>query len=176
VSAAEKTILFLHGAGGPPPADAAFVTALAAMHNLLVPPHPGDAAAAMAELIARTSGGAAHVVAEGAAAALACRLALDHGGLVGSLTLSAPEPADAALLERLGKIEAPTLLLLGSAAPAELRQAMEAYQQRIPRATRILLYGGAPDLPLAAMPAWSRLVTDFVDRGERFVVNAGGES
>ncbi len=104
--------------------------------------------------------------------ALACRLALDHAGLVESLVLSAPAPANAALLPRLAEITAPCLLLQASKAPAPQQAAMEAYQERIPRATRILFYGDT----LEATPAWTRLVADFIDRGEQFVVNAGEDS
>jgi pimeloyl-ACP methyl ester carboxylesterase len=161
VSEAGMPILFL--AGTTPDA------ALAKTYRVIAPPLAG---ATPASLAAEITGGAL-VVAEGDAAPLACRLALDHAELVKNLVLSAPAPADAALLARLGEIKAPCLLLLGSNAPAPLQEAMAAYQQRLQRATRILFYGAAHDL--TREPAWTRLVCDFFDRGERFVVNLGGE-
>jgi pimeloyl-ACP methyl ester carboxylesterase len=143
--------------------------ALATAHRVIAPPLTGATPASLAAEIA----GGAHIVAAGDAAPLACRLALDHAGLVETLVLSAPAPADAALLARLGEIKAPCLLLLASNSPAPLQEAMAAYQQRLQRATRILFYGAAHDL--TREPAWTRLVADFVARGERFVVNLGGE-
>jgi len=142
------------------------LAALAKRHRVIAP-KPGEAPASLVTQ-------ATHIVAEGAAASLACQLALSHAGLVESLVLSAPESADDTLLARLGEIKAPCLLLLGSKAPERLHAAMAAYQQRLPRATRILIYGGERDL--ATEPAWGRLVTDFIDRGERFVVNPGPQS
>ena len=161
MSAADTPILFLAGAAPD--------VALAKTHRVMAPTLAGATPAALAAEIA----GGAHVVAVGDAAPLACRLALDHAGLVTTLVLSAPASADAALAARLGEIAAPCLLLLGSNAPAPAQEAMAAYQQRLPRATRILLYGAAADL--TREPAWTRLVADFFDRGERFVVNLGGE-
>lgn len=163
-----KTILYLHGAGGPPPADAPFRVVLGQQHRLVVPALVGDAAAGLAAQLA----GGAHVVAEGAAAPIACRLALDHAALVESLVLSAPAAADEALVARLGDIAAPCLLLQASQASAADQAAIAAYQQSLPRATRILFYGAN----LEPTPAWTRLVADFIDRGEQFVVNIGEEA
>jgi hypothetical protein len=160
----EKTILFLPGLAAPRP-DAPFLAALGKNHRVEIVLPGGDAGATLAK-------GAALVVAHGAAAPLGCRLALDHGALVETLTLSAPEAADDALLARLGEVKSPCLLLQASNAPAPLQAALAAYQQRLPHATRILLFGNASDL--TNEPAWVRLVADFVDRGERFVVNLGG--
>jgi hypothetical protein len=50
---------------------------------------------------------------------------------------------------------------------------MQPYQQRIPACTRILLHGAAHELPIAACGPWCALVADFIERGERFVVNKG---
>lgn len=74
---------------------------------------------------------------------------------------------------RLGEIKAPTLLLWGMGDRLIPDQAMLPYQLGIPACTRILLYGAAHELPIAACGPWVRLVADFVDRGERFVVNKG---
>ena len=80
---------------------------------------------------------------------------------------------NADLLERLGEIKAPTLLLWATAERLLLPEAMLPYQERIPRCNRILVHGAAHELPIAAAPHWVRLVSDFVDRGEMFVVNMG---
>ena len=42
--------------------------------------------------------------------------------------------------------------------------------QRIPVRYRILIYGAADSLPIAACRQFLKLATDFVERGERFVV------
>ena len=83
-----------------------------------------------------------------------------------------PDTAEA-LLPRLNEIKAPTLLLWGTGDRLIPEEAMQPYQQHIPACTRILLYGAAHELPIAACDPWCRLVADFVDRGERFVVNKG---
>lgn len=77
------------------------------------------------------------------------------------------------LLGRLPEIAAPTLLVWGTGDLLIPEEAMAPYQLRIPTCTRILLHGAAHELPIAACGPWVRLVADFVDRGERFVVNMG---
>jgi pimeloyl-ACP methyl ester carboxylesterase len=161
-----KFILFLCGTNTPPK-DALFLAALAKNHRVEIIEPGRDAAASFAI-------GAAHVVAEGAAAPRACRLALDHPDHVRTLVLSAPEAADDALLARLGEIKAPCLLLQSSNAPAPQQAAMATYQQHLARSTRILIYRAKSDLK--SEPSWLRLVADFIDRGERFVVNQGEAS
>ncbi len=52
-------------------------------------------------------------------------------------------------------------------------EAMKPYQELIPQCTRIILYGAAHELPIATAQIWVKLVADFVDRGEYFVVNMG---
>lgn len=241
---AGRTIVFLHGAGGAPPAGASFVPMLAERHRLLIPSRPGfdetplgdcaslvDVANAMARFIREIAGGTAHVVAQSAGGAIGCWLAILHPELVETLVLSAPaafaaphrppgagppSPAalaqilygdhpdwsappteaerqriarnaeanmarfrstdgNAALLARLGEIKAPTLLLWATQERLLPPEAMLPYQLHIPSCTRIFLYGAAHEMPIAAARPWVRLVSAFVDRGEMFVVNMGGE-
>ena len=80
---------------------------------------------------------------------------------------------NADLLARLGEIKVPTLLLWATGERLLPAEAMLPYQERIPRCHRILIHGAAHELPIAAAPRWVRLVADFVDRGEMFVVNTG---
>jgi pimeloyl-ACP methyl ester carboxylesterase len=77
------------------------------------------------------------------------------------------------LRPRLAEIKAPTLLLWGTADRLIPEEAMAPYQLAIPACTRILLHGAAHELPIAACEPWVGLVADFVERGERFVVNKG---
>ena len=77
---------------------------------------------------------------------------------------------NADLLERLGEIAAPTLVLWGTADAMLPPEAGHAYVQRIPTSYRILIYGAAHSLPVAACRQFVSLTTDFIERGERFVV------
>jgi hypothetical protein len=51
--------------------------------------------------------------------------------------------------------------------------AMTPYQELIPHCTRVIVYGAAHELPISAATTWVKLVADFADRGEYFVVNMG---
>jgi pimeloyl-ACP methyl ester carboxylesterase len=82
-----------------------------------------------------------------------------------------PADGNAALLERLPEIVAPTLVLWGTADQVVPPEAGQLYVQRIPTSYRILVYGAAHSLPVAACRQFVTLVTDFVERGERFVVH-----
>lgn len=77
------------------------------------------------------------------------------------------------LLDRLGEIKAPTLLLWATHERLLPAAAMLPYQLHIPSCTRIFIYGAAHEMPIAAAKPWVRLVSQFVDRGEMFVVNMG---
>jgi pimeloyl-ACP methyl ester carboxylesterase len=77
---------------------------------------------------------------------------------------------NADLLERLGEIAAPTLVLWGTADEILSPDAGQIYVQRIPDSYRVLIYGAAHSLPVAACHQFVALATDFIERGERFVV------
>jgi 2-hydroxy-6-oxonona-2,4-dienedioate hydrolase/4,5:9,10-diseco-3-hydroxy-5,9,17-trioxoandrosta-1(10),2-diene-4-oate hydrolase len=100
---AGSTMVYLHGAGGRPPAGATFVSELARDFRVLVPSRPGfdgssevedrtqqGAARAVAGFIERTAQGPVHVVAQSAGGAIGMWLAVDRPDLVASLVLSAP--------------------------------------------------------------------------------------
>ena len=80
---------------------------------------------------------------------------------------------NADLKARLGEIEVPVLLLVAGADQMIPEEAMKPYQELIPHCTRIIVYGAAHELPISAAPIWCKLIADFVDRGEYFVVNMG---
>lgn len=237
-----KTIVFLHGAGGAPPAGASFVAMLGEKHRLLLPSRPGfddtprgdcatltDVANTIAGFIRDTSDGPVHVVAQSAGGVVGCWLAVLHPGLVASLVLSAPStfaerhagrdhppptpqemdsllygetPCWSApvtegereriglnaraniarsqspdgnrdLLVRLGEVKALTLLLMGTGDRMISPEAMLPFQKHIPNIRRVFIYGAAHELPISAGPRWVALVSDFIERGEEFVVNAG---
>jgi 4,5:9,10-diseco-3-hydroxy-5,9,17-trioxoandrosta-1(10),2-diene-4-oate hydrolase len=85
---------------------------------------------------------------------------------------TAPE-GNSDLKARLGEITVPVLLLCAMHDAMIPEVALEPYQEAIPHCTRILLHGAAHEMPIAAAPQWVKLVADFVDRGEYFVVNIG---
>lgn len=240
----EKTIVFLHGAGGQSPRGARFLPLLGARHRVLVPSRPGfdrtpvgncNGTRDVVEVVAQFIAAAApaqkvHLVAQSAGGAIGAWLAILHPALVESLVLSAPaafalrhapppgaappNPADMAkrlygehpawdapptpeereqiaknaqmnmsrfaapggnsdLKERLAEIKVPVLLLVAGADQMIPEEAMGSYQERIPNCMRIVLYGAAHEMPISAAETWVKLVGDFVDRGEYFVVNMG---
>jgi pimeloyl-ACP methyl ester carboxylesterase len=81
-----------------------------------------------------------------------------------------PADGNAELLARLGDITAPTLVLWGTADAIVPPEAGHVFVQRIPTSYRILVYGAAHSLPVAACRQFVSLATDFIERGERFVV------
>ena len=81
-----------------------------------------------------------------------------------------PADRNRGLLEQLSEIAAPTLVLWGTADHVVPPEDGQVYVQRIPSSYRILVYGAAHSLPVAACRQFVALVTDFVERGERFVV------
>jgi pimeloyl-ACP methyl ester carboxylesterase len=167
-----------------PAVDEAAAALLAARHRLLVPlagiarDGARGESARIAELVRAAAARPFHLVAQSAGAAAACWLAIDSPDLVKSLVLSAPSAfaapdANRDLLERLGEIKAPTLLLVGTRDEVVPEAAMRPYQKQIPECHRMFLYGAAHDLPSSAGPRWAALVADFIDRGEAFAVNPG---
>jgi pimeloyl-ACP methyl ester carboxylesterase len=248
-AAGDKTIVFLHGAGGQSPKSARFPALLGEKHRVLIPSRPGfdhtpvggcktikDVVEAVAKFIAAAAPGQKiHLVAQSAGGAIGAWLAILHPELIASLVLSAPAAfavrhapppsnsggdsvppnlADMAkrlygdnpawdspptpeereqtgknaqanmgrftapegnsdLKGRLAEIKVPVLLLVASADQMIPEDAMRPYQELIPSCTRIVVYGAAHELPISAAPIWVKLVADFVDRGEYFVVNMG---
>jgi len=85
---------------------------------------------------------------------------------------AAPE-GNSDLLARLGEIKAPTLLIGSTHDRMVPEEALQPFQAAIPHCTRILLHGAAHEMPISAAPRWVKLVGDFVDRGEYFLVNMG---
>ena len=82
-----------------------------------------------------------------------------------------PADGNRELLERLGEIQAPTLVLWGSADEMIPAEAGTPFMQRVPNVRRVFVYGGAHSLPVAACDRFVKLTTEFVERGEAFIVN-----
>jgi pimeloyl-ACP methyl ester carboxylesterase len=85
-----------------------------------------------------------------------------------------PADGNADLLERLAEIRAPTLILWGTADEIIPSESSQLYVQRIPKSYRIFIFGAAHSLPVAACRQFVTLATDFLQRGEGFVVNPSG--
>jgi hypothetical protein len=85
------------------------------------------------------------------------------------------EDGNTELLARLSDINAMTLVVVAGADQIVSPEAMAPYQKNIHQCYRMIVYGAAHELPIAAAPRWVNLVTDFIDRGEAFVVNIGNQ-
>ena len=79
-------------------------------------------------------------------------------------------PGNADLLECLPQICAPTLILWGTADELVPPESGQVYVRTIPDSYRVLIYGGAHVLPVSACRQFVALTTDFIERGEHFVV------
>jgi pimeloyl-ACP methyl ester carboxylesterase len=79
--------------------------------------------------------------------------------------------ANQPLLERLGEIRVPTLILWGTADRQLPPDNSLVYKQRIPDSYRVFIYGAAHVLPIAACEQFVRITRDFLSRGDAFVVN-----
>jgi pimeloyl-ACP methyl ester carboxylesterase len=78
--------------------------------------------------------------------------------------------ANADLLEHIGEITAPTLVLWGTADEVVPLEAGQVFVQRVPNSYRVLIHGAAHSLPVAACRQFVALATDFIQRGDGFVV------
>lgn len=81
-----------------------------------------------------------------------------------------PADGNGDLLERLSEITAPTLVQWGTADEVIEPEAGQVFVQRIPNSYRILVYAAAHSLPVSACRQFVALTTDFIERGDRFVV------
>jgi pimeloyl-ACP methyl ester carboxylesterase len=164
-------VVYLEGAGAPP--EAALMSALALRFRVVAPSLPASGARQEAELLRRfireVIGGPVHVIAESEAGAVGCWLAITEPELVQSLVLVAPE-SDADLRARLPEIAAPTLIVWGTADEVAAPESGQVYLQRIPNSYRILMYGATHSVPTSACRRFVALTTDFIERGDRFVV------
>ena len=98
----------------------------------------------------------------------------DRAGRQRNATANASKlrPADnnADLLARLGEITARTLILWGTADEVIPPESGQLYVRVIPNSYRVLIYGGAHSLPVAACQKFVTITIDFIERGDRFVV------
>ena len=75
------------------------------------------------------------------------------------------------LRDRLGEIKAPTLVLWGTEDKVISPEQGAIYQKEIPHAYLMYVYGAAHALPVSATKQFVELTTDFIERGEAFLVN-----
>ncbi len=83
---------------------------------------------------------------------------------------SAPE-GNSDLLARIGEIKIPVLLICGGADRMIPESATRPFQEKINSCSRIVIYDAAHEMPISATHPWVKLVGQFVDRGEYWVVN-----
>jgi len=83
-----------------------------------------------------------------------------------------PPDGNQALRERLSEIQAPTLILWGTADQLAPPASGQIYKQHIANSHRMYVYGAAHSLPVAACTRFVRLTQEFITRGEAFIVNS----
>lgn len=81
------------------------------------------------------------------------------------------ETRDDALIDRLGEIEALTLVLLGTKDGRMPRECVQLLKDRLPRAFLIYVYDAAHSIETDQPERFANLVGDFLHRGETFLVN-----
>jgi pimeloyl-ACP methyl ester carboxylesterase len=79
-----------------------------------------------------------------------------------------PSPS---LREHLGEIACRTLILWGTADELIPPEQGQLYQKLIPGAFLMYVYGAAHALPVSACQQFVKLATEFIDRGDAFLVN-----
>lgn len=158
-SAASDTVLWL-GDGRPS----------SALHQLV---------GARFRLLDAAPGGATRfgVIAEGAAAATALRLALDRPADVAGLVLVAPtlieangRARDEPLAARLGELKPPLLVIFGTKDAAAPPEAGRHYRERSPRANIVFVYDAGAAMGDERPEAVAELAIDFLHRGDAFLV------
>ncbi len=119
------------------------------------------------------------LVAAGDDAAAALSLALQRPATIAAIVLLAPTIFDAtgparegkeAVAEKFGAIEAPMLALFGTEDKATPPEVARHYRGRNPRCNLVFIYDTTAAMGEERPEAVAELVTDFIKRGDRFVV------
>jgi pimeloyl-ACP methyl ester carboxylesterase len=179
-----KPLLYLHGAGGARPSAA--LERLAASRRVYLPLLPGleDAPAsggmrATAELaaafIAATGTLPCDVAGYGVGGGAAAWLAASHPGAVGHLVLLAPA-TESDLLDRLGDIKAPTLILHGTRDTVTPRDGVRLLKARIARSHLVYVFDAGHAIETDQPERVALVTQEFLARGEAFIVNRSGNS
>jgi pimeloyl-ACP methyl ester carboxylesterase len=179
-----KPLVYLHGAGGARPSAA--LDRLASSHRVYLPLLPGldDGPAptgmrATAELaaafLAATGNVPCDVAGHGVGGGAAAWLAANHPGAVGHLVLLAPA-AEGDLLERVGDIKAPTLILQGTRDTVTPRDGVRLLKARIARSHLIYVFDAGHAIEIDQPERVAIVMHDFLARGEAFIVNRSGNS
>jgi pimeloyl-ACP methyl ester carboxylesterase len=139
--------------------------------------------AAAARNLARTMSRAAaqvglaryRLVSDTEGSAVALWQAIDFPEQVESLVLIAPQPAESdasgELANRLGDVKAPTLLVFGTRDTAISPSTGRFYRERIPNSHYVLIYEAGHAVEQDRPQALLSLLTDFLERGEAFIVS-----
>ena len=83
---------------------------------------------------------------------------------------------DDALIDRLGEIEALTLILLGTRDGRMPRESVQLLKDRLPCAFLVYVYDAAHSVETDQPERFANLVEDFLHRGETFLVNQAASS
>ena len=144
-----------------------------------------DFAGHMAEAIAGLAGGNYTLVGTSRGADVAAWVATQVGDKLDALVLLAPlairprmlgAEHDEALEGKLADIQCPTLVAFGTDDRLVHREAARVYAERIPLANVSLVYDAGHVITADRPDALVRLVADYVERRDTFVVGRGGSS
>ena len=142
-----------------------------------------DFAGHIAETIARLVGGNYTLVGASRGADVAAWMATEAGDKLDALVLLAPlairprmlgAEHDEGLESRLGDIRCPTLVAFGTDDRLVHREAGRVYAERIPLVNVSLVYDAGHVIVADRPDALVRLVADYVERRDTFVVGRGG--
>jgi pimeloyl-ACP methyl ester carboxylesterase len=121
------------------------------------------------------------VISRGAATSVALWLAIEDPATVTTLVLESPPPLDedaafrdgphGALLAAMPSLEVPTLVLLGEGVEPGLREQLSTYKRLLPASTAALVYDAGEDVRGDRPSAYMSAVTEYLERGQAFVVN-----
>lgn len=176
-----RAVLYLHPAGGG--RRTPFLEALAKTHAVHMPAlpdldgtpsrkdlqSPRALALAVADY-AEKVGNPIDVVGCSFGGAVALWLAIERPQLVDHLVLEAPGE-DPALLERLGEVGQPTLILHGTKDRVVVKESMQLLKRRLPRAFLVYVWDAAHDIEVDQPERMLALVSSFLERSDAFMVN-----
>lgn len=176
-----RDLLYLHPAGGG--RRTPFLDAMAKTHVVHMPAFPridgipppedspsGRALALAVADYAEKFGKPVDVLGCSSSGAVALWLAIERPQLIDHLVLEAPGE-DPALLERLGEVRQPTLILHGTEDRTVVKESMQLLKSRLPRAFLVYVWDAAHDIEVDQPERMLALVRSFLERSDAFMVN-----
>jgi pimeloyl-ACP methyl ester carboxylesterase len=117
--------------------------------------------------------GQCDVLGHGLGVELAATIAAQHPELVAQLVLAAPSEPSAELAARLSGIACLTLIVQGTRDSDDMGR---MFRERIPSSYLAYVYGAGHDVAVDQPARFAGLVTEFLTRGEAFIINWSGDN